>query len=146
MVGLQMLKHTYDCSDEQVVATWVENPFWQYFCGERYFKHALPIDPSLMTGFRKRIGEAGCEFILGLTVQAGLATKTVAQSSLAVVNVDTTAQDKATAFPTDARLLHKARRALVRMAKNWELHCARAMSRCALRLSYAPRSMLMLVR
>lgn len=33
------------------------------------------------------------------------------------MNVDTTVQDKAIAFPTDARLYHKARSALVRMAK-----------------------------
>jgi transposase, IS5 family len=117
MVGLQLLKHTCNVSDEEVVATWVENPYWQYFCGEQYFRHDLPIDPSLMTGFRKRIGEAGCEFILGLTLSAGLATQTVAKSSLAVLNVDTTVQDKAVAFPTDARLLHKARLALVRLAK-----------------------------
>ena len=116
MVGLQLLKHTCNVSDEEVVATWVENPYWQYFCGEQYFRHDLPIDPNLMTGFRKRIGEAGCEFILGLTLVAGLATKTVAKSSLAVVNVDTTVQDKAVTFPTDARLLHKARLALVRLA------------------------------
>ena len=117
MVGLQLLKHTCNAAGEEVVASWVENPYWQYFCGEQYFRHDLPIDPSLMTGFRKRIGQAGCEFILGLTLSAGLATKTVAKSSLAIVNVDTTVQDKAVTFPTDARLLHKARIALVRLAK-----------------------------
>lgn len=117
MVGLQLLKHTSNLSDDEVVAVWVEHPYWQHFCGEQYFCHDLPIDPSLMTGFRKRIGETGCEFILGLTVGAGLATKTVAQASLAVVNVDTTVQDKAVAFPTDSRLLNKARIALVRLAK-----------------------------
>ena len=117
MVGLQLLKHTCNVSDEEVVASWVENPYWQYFCGEQYFRHDLPIDPSLMTGFRKRIGQAGCEFILGLTLSAGLATHTVAKSSLAIVNVDTTVQDKAVTFPTDARLLHKARIALVHLAK-----------------------------
>lgn len=117
MVGLQLLKHTSNLSDEEVVAVWVENPYWQHFCGEQYFRHDAPIDPSLMTGFRKRIGEAGCEFILGLTVAAGLATRTVAKTSLALVNVDTTVQDKAIAFPTDARLLHKARVALVRRAR-----------------------------
>ena len=116
MVGLQLLKHTSNLSDEEVVAVWVENPYWQHFCGEQYFCFDAPIDPSLMTGFRKRIGDVGCEFILGLTVQAGLATKTVAKSSLGVVNVDTTVQDKAVAFPTDARLLNKARVALVRLA------------------------------
>lgn len=117
MVGLQLLKHTSNLSDEEVMAVWVKNPYWQHFCGEQYFRHDAPIDPSLMTGFRKRIGEAGCEFILGLTVQAGLAIKAVAKTSLAVVNVDTTVQDKAVAFPTDARFLHSARVALVRRAR-----------------------------
>ncbi len=70
-----------------------------------------------MTGFRKRIGQTVCKFILGLTLSAGLATKTVAKSSQAIVNVDTTVQDKAVTFPTDARLLHKARIALVSVAQ-----------------------------
>jgi IS5 family transposase len=117
MVGLHYLKHTYDLSDEEVVAQWAENPYWQYFCGETYFQHQLPIDPSQMTRFRKRIGEAGCEFMLGLTIQTGIITKTVSASSLSVVNVDTTVQEKAIAFPTDARLYHKARGALVRAAQ-----------------------------
>jgi transposase, IS5 family len=116
MVGLQLLKFIRDVSDEEVVTAWPENPYWQYFCGEQYFRHDLPIDPSLMTLFRHRIGAEGCEFILGLTVQTGLATKTIAASSLAVVNVDTTVQDKAVAFPTDARLLNKARKSLVKLA------------------------------
>jgi len=117
MVGLHYLKHTYNLSDEEVVAQWAENPYWQYFCGETYFQHQLPIDPSQMTRFRKRIGDAGCEFMLGLTIQAGIITKTVSVASLAVVNVDTTVQEKAISFPTDARLYHKARGALVRAAK-----------------------------
>lgn len=117
MVGLHYLKHAFNESDETVVARWVENPYWQYFCGEEHFRHQLPIDPSQMTRFRKRLGEEGCEFMLSLTVQVGLETKTVSRASLAVVNVDTTVQDKAIAFPTDARLYHKARGALVRQAK-----------------------------
>lgn len=117
MVGLHYLKHAFNESDESVVARWVENPYWQHFCGEEYFRHEMPINPSQMTRFRDRIGEEGCEFMLGVTVQAGVETKTVSKASLAVVNVDTTVQDKAIAFPTDARLYHKARSALVRMAK-----------------------------
>lgn len=117
MVGLHYLKHAFNESDESVVARWVENPYWQYFCGEEFFRHKMPIDPSQMTRFRKRIGEEGCEFMLGLTVKAGVDTGTVSCSSLEVVNVDTTVQEKAVAFPTDARLYHKARAALVRQAK-----------------------------
>ena len=118
MTGLHYLKHTYNLSDEEVVAQWVENPYWQYFCGETYFRHRMPIDPSQMTRFCKRIGEAGCEFMLGLTIRTGIETRTVSAASLAVVNVDTTVQEKAIAFPTDARLYHKARGTLVRMAKH----------------------------
>lgn len=117
MVGLHYLKHAFNESDETVVERWVENPYWQHFCGEEYFRHEMPIDPSQMTRFRDRIGEDGCEFMLGLTVRTGLETGTVRRASLAVVNVDTTVQDKAIAFPTDARLYHKARGSLVRMAQ-----------------------------
>ena len=117
MVGLHYLKHAFDLSDEEVVERWVENPYWQHLCGEPYFRHDLPIDPSQMTRFRQRVGPAGCEFMLALSVQAGLATKAVAPASPAVVNVDTTVQERAIAFPTDARLYQKARAALVRLAK-----------------------------
>jgi transposase, IS5 family len=121
MVGLHYLKHAFNLSDEAVVERWVENPYWQFFCGEQYFQHTPPIDPSQMTRFRARIGEAGCEFMLSLTIRAGVVTKTVAAASLAVINVDTTVQDKAVAHPTDARLYFKARAALVRLAKKSDL-------------------------
>ena len=49
MAGLMMLKEINDLSDEEVVKNWIENPYWQFFCGERYFQHDLPIDPSSMT-------------------------------------------------------------------------------------------------
>ncbi|SDY93407.1 transposase, partial [Nitrosomonas sp. Nm33] len=112
MVGLHYLKHTFNESDETVVERWVENPYWQYICGEEYFRHELPIDPSQMTRFRDRIGEAGCEFMLSLTVVAGIATQTVSKTSLTAVNVDSTVQEKAINYPTDARLYHKAGSAL----------------------------------
>jgi hypothetical protein len=34
MAGLAILKHTFDLSDEVVCARWVENPYYQYFCGD----------------------------------------------------------------------------------------------------------------
>jgi IS5 family transposase len=34
MAGFAILKHTYDLSDEAVCERWVENPYFQYFCGE----------------------------------------------------------------------------------------------------------------
>ena len=117
MVGLHYLKHAFKLSDELVVTRWVENPYWQYFCGEQYFQYRLPIHPTQMTRFRKRLGKDGCECMLQLTIRAGIKTKTISSKSLETVNVDTTVQPKAIAFPTDARLYHKARAALVRQAK-----------------------------
>lgn len=117
MVGLHYLKHMFNLSDEAVVERWVENPYYQYFCGEQYFQHRLPIDPSQMSRFRSRIGASGCETMLKLTIEAGLKSKTIDAKSVEVLNVDTTVQEKAIAFPTDGRLYYKARAALVRQAK-----------------------------
>ena len=36
IAGLLYLQHAFDLSDEEVVATWVENPYWQVFTGETY--------------------------------------------------------------------------------------------------------------
>lgn len=37
MAGLHLLKHTYGMSDEDVLKGWVENHYWQQFCGEVMF-------------------------------------------------------------------------------------------------------------
>jgi IS5 family transposase len=117
MVGLHYLKHTYDLSDEETVKRWVENPYWQVFCGFEFFQHQLPIDPSLMTRWRQRIGPEAMERILKATVAVALASKTVKPTSLERVTVDTTVQPKAIAHPTDSRLYLKALEILVRQAK-----------------------------
>jgi hypothetical protein len=93
-------------------------PYWQYFCGEEYFQHRLPIDPLQMTRFRTRLGPSGCEKLLELTITAGLATRAVKPASLKQVTVDTTVQEKAIALPTDGRLYHQGRVWLVRLAKH----------------------------
>ena len=118
MAGLHYLKHAFGLSDEAVVKGWVENPYWQYFCGEEYFQRRLPIDPSQMTRFRTRLGPSGCEKLLELTITAGLATQTVKPASFRQVTLDTTVQEKAIAFPTDGRLYHKGRVWRVRLARH----------------------------
>ena len=119
MVGLHLLKHMQDLSDEAVCAQWVCNPYFQYFCGETHFQHALPFDRSSMTNWRKRIGPDE----LTALVQESLATahRTGALKSLDMeqITVDTTVQPKAIAFPTDAKLMTKARENLVALAKEW---------------------------
>ncbi len=117
MVGLMYLKHAFDESDESVVARWAENPYWQFFCGCETMQHELPIDPSLMSKWRKRVGAERFESLLKATIHTGLAMKAIKPQELLKVNVDTTVQEKAIAFPTDARLYQKMRVALNRRAK-----------------------------
>ena len=117
MVGLMYLKHTFDESDESVVARWVENPYWQFFCGCQYMQHDPPVDSSMMSQWRKRVGAERLEKLLEASIQTALTMKAIKPKQFEQVNVDTTVQEKAIAFPTDARLYQKMRIALVREAK-----------------------------
>ncbi len=118
MVSWHYLKYTYHLSDDDVVTGWVENPYWQYLSGMKFFEHAPPINPSSMTRWRIRIGEAGAEELLRETIAAGLRLKAVKAHHLKRVNVDTTVQEKDVRFPTDARLYDRARQRLVAAAKS----------------------------
>jgi IS5 family transposase len=66
MVGLIMLRHVYRFSDKSALSHWMENPYWQYFCGEVYFQHKSPFYFSDFSHFRKRIGKEGERQILSL--------------------------------------------------------------------------------
>jgi len=117
LVGLHYLKHAFNVSDETAVAQFIENGYWQYFCGFEYFQHEFPLDPTTLVKWRKRIGPKGMEKLLQGTVETAKSKEYVTEKHLERVNVDTTVQEKAIAFPTDARLYHKARRVLVKLAK-----------------------------
>jgi IS5 family transposase len=117
MVALHYLKYQLDLSDEDVVAGWVENPYWQHFSGMSQFQHRMPIDPSSMTRWRKRLGEAGAEQMLRATIEAGMRMRVIRPAELKRINVDTTVQTKAIRFPTDARLYQRMRERLVKVAR-----------------------------
>ena len=136
MVALHYLKYTYNLSDEDVVATWVENPYWQYFSGMKFFEHELPINPSSMTRWRKRIGEAGAEELLKETIEAGLKLKAVKAFQLKRVNIDTTVQEKEVRFPTDARLYDRARQRLVDLAKDRQINLRQNYNRKSKQMLY----------
>jgi IS5 family transposase len=116
-VGLHYLKYAYNESDESVVERFLENPYGQYFCGFEYFEHEVPLDPSSLVRWRRRVGSEGMEKLLRETVETAKRGRFLKASHVERVNVDTTVQEKAVAFPTDARLYHKMRRVLVRVAK-----------------------------
>jgi IS5 family transposase len=117
MVGLHYLKYAFEESDESVVYRFVENPYWQYFCGHEYFQTLPPVDPSSLTRFRKRIGSAGVEHFLQELLRTAKRVGALKESHLNKVNVDTTVQEKAISFPTDARLYFKMRDLLVKAAE-----------------------------
>ncbi len=116
IAGLLYLPHTFALSDEDVVWGWVENPYWQLFCGETWFQHRPPIDPSSLTRWRKRIGEAGLEWMLTQTIKAAESAWVVKPQSFQKVIVDSTVQEKAIAHPTDSKLIERARQHLVKLA------------------------------
>ena len=117
LVGLHYLKHANNVSDETVVSQFIENGYWQYFCGFEYFQHEFPLDPTTLVKWRKRIGPKGMEKLLQGTVETAKTEGHLTEKHVERVNVDTTVQEKAIAFPTDARLYHKARCILVQLAK-----------------------------
>jgi len=117
MAGLSILKHMHNLSDEELCARWIENPYYQFFCGEEFFRHKLPFDRSSLTRWRQRMGEEKLVALIQESLNAATRTGAAKPSDFAKVIVDTTVQPKAVAFPTDAKLMHRARERLVRLAK-----------------------------
>ena len=92
MAGLAILKHTYDLSDEVLCERWVENPYFQYFCGEEFFQHALVFDRSSLTRWRQRMGEEKLRALLQESLAVATRTEAMKPSDLARVVIDTTVQ------------------------------------------------------
>lgn len=98
MIGLLLLKHIYNLSDEAIVDRWIENPYWQYFSGEKVFQTAKPFDPTEFIHFRNRIGKDGAEKLLKVSIQ--LFGKEAQEKE---VLIDSTVQEKNITYPTDAK-------------------------------------------
>jgi heme-degrading monooxygenase HmoA len=60
----------------------------------QFFEHDPPINPSSMSRWRKRIGEAGAEELLKETIAAGLTIKAVRPHPFKRVSVDTIVEEK----------------------------------------------------
>lgn len=121
MVGLLMLKHIRNVSDEQVVAQFSENAYYQYFCGMESFTIAPPCASTELVHFRHRIGEAGIELIFKESIRVNLLTDDRKKSEEdkgkdgrgrkpdreQIAFIDSTVQEKNVTFPTDSKLLNK---------------------------------------
>ncbi len=117
MAGLAILKYTFDLSDEDVCARWVENPYFQYLCGEEFFCHELPFERSSMTRWRQRMGEERIAALLQESLSVAIKTGAMKPQDTRRVIVDTTVQSKNVMFPTDAKLIDRAREKLVKLAR-----------------------------
>jgi len=118
VAGLFILKHMHNLSDEVLCARWVENPYYQFFCGEESFQHAAPFDRSSLTRWRQRLGEEQLVALIQESLSVVDVTLKKTRKDLERVVVDTTVQPKAIAHPTDARLMHRALEKLVALAKD----------------------------
>ena len=116
MIGLLLLKHIYNLSDEAIVDRWIENPYWQYFSGEKVFQIQKPFDPTEFIHFRNRIGKEGAEKLLKVSVQ--LFGKEAQEKE---VLIDSTVQEKNITYPTDAKQHKRIIEKVNKIAKQEEI-------------------------
>jgi IS5 family transposase len=117
MVGLHLIKHMDGLSDDAVCARFLDSPYVQLFCGDTHFQHALPLDRSSMTRWRKRIGAERLEVLLAETLAAAERAGAAEPKHFERVTIDTTVQPKAVTHPTDSKLIHRGVQILGRLAR-----------------------------
>jgi len=137
IVGLLLLKQMYDLGDETVVQRYLENPYWQHFCGEVYFQYRLPFDPSDFVHFRHRIGAEGMEKIFKQSID--LFGEDMIRKEVKEVRVDTTVQEKNITYPTDRKLYEKTIEYCKRIAKAEGIKLKRTYSREIKKLKHQMR-------
>jgi len=137
MVGLHYLKHTYNESDESVIQRWVENPYWQYFCGYEYMQHEFPIHPTSMVKWRHRVGAERMEILLKETLYTAMREKQIKQADASRIIVDTTVQEKAISHPTDARLYIKSICRLIKLARQRNINLRQSYVRVSKRAFFS---------
>ena len=133
VAGLFILKHMHNLSDEVLCARWIENPYFQFFCGELSFCHEAPFDRSSLTRWRQRLGEEQLVALIQESLSVAHKTGAIATKDLERVVVDTTVQPKAIAHPSDARLMHRAIVKLVDLANRNDIPLRQSYLRLAKR-------------
>jgi len=134
MVGLLLLKHIRNISDESVVEQWSENIYYQYFCGETFFNSGAPCEASELVHFRKRIGEQGIELILKESIRIN-----GKDGQDGNVSVDTTVQEKNITYPTDSKLHKKIINKCRKIAEQENIKVRQSYSRTLKKLSVDQR-------
>lgn len=134
MTALLILKQLYNLSDEKVVEQWTQNPYFQYFSGEIIFQWKIPVEPSDIPHFRKRIGEAGVEKIFQISIKIHKEDALEKE-----VVVDTTVQEKNITFPTDVKLQTKIIKKCIKIAKEANIELRQTYTRTLKKLIQSQR-------
>lgn len=130
MVGLLILKHLRNRSDEAVVEEWKENVYYQYFCGEQVLQVGFPCNPTELVHFRNRIGVKGMELIFQESIRIN-----GKDSEDEHVSIDTTVQEKNITFPTDQKLHRKIISKCIKIAEKEQVELRQKYSRVLKKLS-----------
>lgn len=136
MVSLILLKRIYNLGDETVVSTWLQNPYMQYFSGEKTFQWKLPCDPSDLVHFRKRIGQEGVDMLFKISIDIH-GNKVKKENVL----IDSTVQEKNITFPTDFKLHKKIIDKCNQIAENYGVQQRQTYKRVIKNLIFAQRGM-----
>ena len=112
-----------------VLALWVQNPYFQFFCGDEFMQHDPSVDPSSLSRWRKTLGKADVSRLLAATIEAGEQVGLVRRRSFDQVIVDTTVKHKDIALPLDGELCDKARKHLLKLARKGGIRPMRTYAR-----------------
>ncbi len=134
MVGLHYLRYMFNLSDETVVWAYIENPYYQYFCGEIVFQHAFPIDRSSMSRFRERLKKKKLYKLLQETIKSGFKNRIIQPKSVECAVIDSTVQEKSITHPTDAKLYYKAIVHLSKLARRLKIEQRQSYTRVGKKL------------
>ena len=89
MVGLLILKHLRNISDQSVVEQWSENVYYQYFCSQKEFITVLLCEASELVHFSHRIGESCIELILkeSIRINCNVSNDSIASVTLLFMRI-----------------------------------------------------------
>jgi hypothetical protein len=109
-------KHSYDLSDEVVCELWIENPYYQIFLRRGVLSAPAAarslVDDQLAQPRGRRTGCGRClQESLAFATRAGAMKPSDPLASV---------QSKNVTFPTDAKLMNRAREKLVKLRQSWK--------------------------
>jgi transposase, IS5 family len=113
MVALHYLKYQHDLSDEDVVAAWVENPYWQHFSGMSALS-ASDADRSVEhDALAQAAGRGRSRADAARHDRSGHAMRVI-RPRVEAHQRGYDRADQGDSFPTDARLYQRMRERLVK--------------------------------